>query len=119
MDGRQHEIVLIETRSPGEITRGVRRIECQLGDETLARRILSRQQLQLLEITQPRVEMLVQTLEVRAIPLAHHIDLTRPRPLRIGECQHELNQALPDDVRSLRRRLETLERLERVPARLQ
>src|SRR2546430_460436 len=42
MDGRQHQVVLIEARAAGEVAGGVRRIECELGEEAFARRILPR-----------------------------------------------------------------------------
>src|ERR1700686_2621358 len=42
VDRRQHQVVLIERRAAGEVTGGVRRIECELGEEAFARRILPR-----------------------------------------------------------------------------
>ena len=70
----------------------LRRVEGQLGEEALARGVLPGQQLELIEVAQARVELLVQALEVRPVPLAHQIHLSRPRALRIGERLQQVDQ---------------------------
>ncbi len=73
MDRGQSEKILIEHRSPGQIAGGVGRIERQLREEALAGRILPRQQLELIEIPQARVEVLIDALELGAVPVACHV----------------------------------------------
>ncbi len=77
-----------------EIAGGIRRIERELREEALAIRILARQQLELIEIADARVEVFVQPLEVRPIPLAHLVHLALPLPLRVGEIRRCSSQVL-------------------------
>ncbi len=81
-----------------QIAGGVRRIERQLREEALAIGILPRQQLELIEIADSRVEVFVQPLEMRAIPLARGIHLALPLPLRIREPRSADRQVLRQSI---------------------
>ena len=73
-------VVLIRASAcPARSLVALRRIERELGDEALARGILARELLELIQIADARVDVLVDALQVRLIPLAHLAHLPRPR----------------------------------------
>ena len=65
---------------------------------------MAREQLELVEIPEARVEVLVLALEVRAIPFACQMHLSGPRALRVGERQRGARPACANPGPSLRRR---------------
>ncbi len=103
VDGGQSQILLVQHRPPRQIAGGVGRIESQLREEALAGRVLPRQQLQLIEVPQPRMEVLVEALEMRPVPVARRVHLPLPQPLRVPERAHQLAQLVPGGGRLLRR----------------
>ena len=111
VDGREHQEVLIERGTPREVAGGVRRIERELGQEALARGELRREQLQLFQVTEAGVELIVQALEVRAIPVARHRQLPHPGALGLGKRLQQHDEALPLHLQGLRG-LEVLQRFE-------
>ena len=66
MDRRQDQIILVEMRRTGLVAGGVRRIKCQIGEKTLARRIAGRDLLELQEVSAAGGRVLVQALEMLA-----------------------------------------------------
>ena len=77
--------------------------------KSLARLVLRRQQLELVEIADARVHVFVQPLHVRLVPLAHQVDLAAPLAIRIAERREQFDEFLPRDAR-VGRRLELFER---------
>ena len=95
VNGREHQVVIIEQRLAREVAGGMRRIERELREKALARGILPGQLLELIQVAQARVEVLVDALEVRPVPLAHEVHLADPLALRIRERQHQLRELVP------------------------
>ena len=83
----------------GQIAGGLRRIERELRDESFARLVLRRQQLELVEVADARVHVLVHPLHVRLVPLANHVDLAAPLAVRIAERLEQLDELDPGDAR--------------------
>src|SRR5262249_45647771 len=68
MDGRQDQIIFVKHRDASLIARGVRRIECQLGQKALARWITTCNLLQLDQVGAPNVRIFMNALEMWLIP---------------------------------------------------
>ena len=78
MDRREDQIVLVEQRHAGLVAGGVGRIERQLGQEALARRIAGGDLLELEQIGAARLGVLVDALEMRLVPEPRAFELGRP-----------------------------------------
>ena len=56
---RQRHVVLVQMRWPGQVRGRHRRVEREIGDEALAVRVPGRELLELLQVTQPRLGLVV------------------------------------------------------------
>src|SRR6185436_4399396 len=80
--GGEHEVVLVEVRLARQVAGGLRRIERHLGEERGAIGELPGDLFQLQQVAGTHLCAVVETLEVRQVPLAHALHL--PFPRRIG-----------------------------------
>ena len=86
MDGRQDQIVLVEQRHAGLVAGGVRRIERQLGEEALARRIAAGDLLELDQVGAAGLGILVDAVEMRLVPEPRAFEVGRPvRAADVGD----------------------------------
>src|SRR6185437_7722784 len=95
VDGGEDEVVLIERGTAGEIARRIGGVEGELRQEALAGGVLAGKHLELIEVAEPSVKMLVLPLEMRAIPFAREMHLSRPRALRVREREEQLDELAP------------------------
>ena len=78
MDRRQDQIIFIEQWHPGLITRGVRRIECEVGEKAFAGRISARNLFKLDQVCAARLRILVNSIQVRFVPQTGAFEIGRP-----------------------------------------
>ena len=78
MDGGQDQIVLVEQRDAGLVAGRVRRIERQLGEEALARRIAAGDLLELDQVGAPCLGVFVSSFQVRFVPEPGAFEIRRP-----------------------------------------
>src|SRR5580698_4865521 len=102
MDGRENHVVLVLGGDSRLIARHGRRIERQVGEEALARRVLRREVLELFEIAHAAERRIVEALELRLVPITHEPNLSGPRRGRIRKLFHEHAESLPIHFRELR-----------------
>ena len=95
MDGRQNEVVFVEQRCPGFGASSLRRVERQLCQKTLTRRIPSGDLLQFFQIADPGYRMVIQHLEIRLVPLTKKTYLADPRSRWIAKLNHAVTKCTP------------------------
>ena len=78
MDRGQDQIVLVEQRHAGLIAGRIRRIEREFGQKAFAGRIARGDLLQLQQISQPHLGILVNALQMRAVPEPGAFNVGRP-----------------------------------------
>src|ERR1043166_4352009 len=78
MNGRQDEEILVEERIAGEVARGFRWVERQVGQERLTGIVEVLEVFERLEIGDTRPHTLVQALEMRLVPFSYERDLPGP-----------------------------------------
>jgi len=86
MNGGQDQIVLVELRAAGFGAAGIGRIQCQLGQKTLAGEEAGGDLLDLVEVSSARCRIIVEAFKLRLIPLAHQFDLAGPRRVDIAQA---------------------------------
>ena len=64
----KNEVILIEQWITSQVPCCARRIQCQLGQEPLSRRIATRNLLELLKVRLARVDAVVNPFEMRLVP---------------------------------------------------
>jgi hypothetical protein len=75
MNGRQDQIVLIGQRHAGLVAGRIGRIERQLGEEALARRIAAGDLFELDQVGAPGLGIFVDPVEMRLVPQARALDV--------------------------------------------
>ena len=100
--GAEDEVVLVEERRTGELLRVRRRVEHQLGEELGAGLCAGGEALDLLEVAQPRLDVVVLALEQWPVDAAHGVDL-RGHVMRAGGAEggEELDDGRPGGARRL------------------
>src|SRR6266481_3685600 len=78
--------VLVEMRAAGFGAAGIGRVQCQLGQKTLAGGGAGGDLLELIEVSGARRRIIVEAFKLRPIPLAHQLDLTGPRRSDIAQA---------------------------------
>ena len=78
MDGRKDQILLIDQWIACQVTQSFGRIESQVTQEALARRMVGTKSLELLQISDAHARTFVESLQVRFVPFAYHVDLALP-----------------------------------------
>jgi hypothetical protein len=114
MDGRKDQIVLIQQRHTGLIACGIRRIECEVGEEPLAGWVARRDLFKLYKVRLPNGGVLINAFEVRfkrsdashffmcavesATKRRETADFDRPDPAGDGTCPSGGNdQSSPEE----------------------
>src|SRR6478672_3288834 len=89
MNRREDQIILIKMRRPCLIARGLRGIERDFGKKSLARGIATSNLLELDEIGTSHHGILMNALEMRIVPKAGALQLSRPARLaEMKLCNH-------------------------------
>src|SRR5262249_6422168 len=78
VDRRQDEKILVKQRNSCEVARGVRRIERQLGQEALTRRVSAGDLFKLDQIRPTGYGVLMNAIEMRIVPKAHQFQFRGP-----------------------------------------
>ena len=78
MDRREDQIILIQHRHPGLIARGIRRVECQLGQEASPRRITCGNFLEPQQVGLANGRIFMKAFEMRRIPATCMAELGGP-----------------------------------------
>ena len=81
MDGGEDQVILVQQRDARLVGGRVRRIQGQVGQEPLARRIAGRDLLQLQQVSQPDVGILVDALQMGLVPKPRAAKFGRPARL--------------------------------------
>ena len=98
MNGREDQVVLVVAARAGLVARRRRRIERELGEEAIARRIAAGKADQVGDVGGARCGVVVQSLEQRAIPALDRRELRRPRRLGATQATRTVTRRRPTDA---------------------
>ena len=85
VDRRQDQIVFVEQWPARLSAAGIRRVEGEFAQETLATGVPEGDLLELVEVAGSGSGIIVEAIEERLIPVAHKPDLSLPRNIRVAQ----------------------------------
>ena len=103
MDGGQDQVVLVALRRARFVAGGLGRVECELGQETFARAIAAGHLRELGEVTPADCGVVVQSLQVRPVPVIDGTQVLMPRRRVAFEVIQQRDQFGPGVCRGGRR----------------
>ncbi len=104
MNGGQDHVIVIEQWRAGAVTGRFRRVERDLGQETFAIGMATRQGDELVEVECAHLEIVVQALQMRRIPVARQLQVLRPAQARGAQARIQRAERLPLDAAAGRHR---------------